>query len=63
MTSSDPKTPQIGIIMGSDSDLPTMNAALEICQQFQVSHEVAIASPTVLLNVWLTTRKPPMNGD
>ncbi|USR90398.1 5-(carboxyamino)imidazole ribonucleotide mutase [Phormidium yuhuli AB48] len=44
MTSSDPKTPQIGIIMGSDSDLPTMNAALEICQQFQVSHEVAIVS-------------------
>ena len=48
MTSSSPntapKTAQIGIIMGSDSDLPTLNAAIEICQQFQVPHEVAIVS-------------------
>jgi 5-(carboxyamino)imidazole ribonucleotide mutase len=34
----------IGIIMGSDSDLPTMTAAIEICEQFEVSHEVAIVS-------------------
>lgn len=37
-------SPQIGIIMGSDSDLPTMQAAIAICEQFQVSHEVAIVS-------------------
>lgn len=36
--------PQIGIIMGSDSDLPTMQAAIEICEQFDVAHEVAIVS-------------------
>jgi 5-(carboxyamino)imidazole ribonucleotide mutase len=35
---------QIGIIMGSDSDLPTMQAAIQICEQFDVAHEVAIVS-------------------
>jgi 5-(carboxyamino)imidazole ribonucleotide mutase len=34
----------IGIIMGSDSDLPTMKAAIEICKQFNVDYEVAIVS-------------------
>lgn len=37
-------SPQIGIIMGSDSDLPTMQAAIAICEQFSVAHEVAIVS-------------------
>ncbi len=37
-------SPLIGIIMGSDSDLPTMKAAIEICEQFEISHEVAIVS-------------------
>ncbi len=37
-------SPLIGIIMGSDSDLPTMKAAIEICEQFEVAHEVAIVS-------------------
>jgi 5-(carboxyamino)imidazole ribonucleotide mutase len=37
-------TPLIGIIMGSDSDLPTMKAAIEICEQFGIPHEVAIVS-------------------
>lgn len=36
--------PQIGIIMGSDSDLPTMKGAIEACERFQVAHEVAIVS-------------------
>lgn len=30
--------------MGSDSDLPTMQAAIAICQDFNISHEVAIVS-------------------
>lgn len=34
----------IGIIMGSDSDLPTMQGAIAVCEQFQVPHEVAIVS-------------------
>jgi 5-(carboxyamino)imidazole ribonucleotide mutase len=37
-------SPLIGIIMGSDSDLPTMTAAIEICEQFEIAHEVAIVS-------------------
>lgn len=36
--------PAIAIIMGSDSDLPTMGAAIEICQAFEIHHEVAIVS-------------------
>jgi 5-(carboxyamino)imidazole ribonucleotide mutase len=36
--------PQVSIIMGSDSDLPTMQGAIAICQQFQIPHEVAIIS-------------------
>jgi 5-(carboxyamino)imidazole ribonucleotide mutase len=38
------QNPLIGIIMGSDSDLPTMKAAIEICEQFAVAYEVAIVS-------------------
>lgn len=36
--------PEISIIMGSDSDLPTMQAAIAICEQFKVAHEVEIIS-------------------
>jgi 5-(carboxyamino)imidazole ribonucleotide mutase len=36
--------PQVSIIMGSDSDLPTMQGAIAICQQFDIPHEVAIIS-------------------
>ena len=37
-------TPLVGIIMGSDSDLPTMQAAIAACEEFSVPHEVAIVS-------------------
>lgn len=37
-------TPEIGIIMGSDSDLPTMKAAIAICEEFAVTYEVEIVS-------------------
>ncbi len=36
--------PLIGIIMGSDSDLPTMQAAIAICEEFKIEFEVAIVS-------------------
>lgn len=36
--------PLVGIIMGSDSDLPTMKAAIAVCEEFQVPTEVAIIS-------------------
>ncbi len=44
MNASNPPSPQIGIIMGSDSDLPTMQAAIAICEDFNITHEVAIVS-------------------
>jgi 5-(carboxyamino)imidazole ribonucleotide mutase len=37
-------SPVIGIIMGSDSDLPTMESAIAICEEFGVTYEVAIVS-------------------
>ncbi|MGK7919449.1 MAG: 5-(carboxyamino)imidazole ribonucleotide mutase [Trichodesmium sp.] len=36
--------PVIGIIMGSDSDLPTMKEAIAICEEFNIPSEVAIVS-------------------
>jgi 5-(carboxyamino)imidazole ribonucleotide mutase len=36
--------PQVSIIMGSDSDLPTMQGAIAVCRQFDIPHEVAIIS-------------------
>jgi len=36
--------PLIGIIMGSDSDLPTMQAAIAVCKEFEVPCEVEIVS-------------------
>lgn len=35
---------EIGIIMGSDSDLPIMKEAAEICKLFEVSYEINIVS-------------------
>ena len=36
--------PQVGIIMGSDSDLNIMQSAAEILKQFGVAHEVTVVS-------------------
>ena len=36
--------PLIGIIMGSDSDLPTMQDAIALCEEFGIKCEVAIIS-------------------
>ncbi|MBL1174076.1 5-(carboxyamino)imidazole ribonucleotide mutase [Pantanalinema sp. GBBB05] len=36
--------PVVGIIMGSDSDLPTMQAAIAACEEFGVPCEVGIVS-------------------
>ena len=37
-------TPLIGIIMGSDSDLPTMREAIVVCAEFGIEYEVEIVS-------------------
>lgn len=36
--------PQVGIIMGSDSDLNIMQAASDILKQFGITHEVTVVS-------------------
>lgn len=36
--------PIIGIIMGSDSDLPTMQEAANVCEEFGVAYEIKITS-------------------
>jgi 5-(carboxyamino)imidazole ribonucleotide mutase len=36
--------PLVGVIMGSDSDLPVMQAAIDVLAAFGVSHEVRIVS-------------------
>jgi 5-(carboxyamino)imidazole ribonucleotide mutase len=36
--------PLVGIIMGSDSDWPTMEAAYQVCREFQVACEVRVVS-------------------
>jgi 5-(carboxyamino)imidazole ribonucleotide mutase len=38
------QTPEVGIIMGSDSDLPVMEAAIKIFKEFKISYEVKILS-------------------
>jgi len=35
---------KVGLVMGSDSDLPVMRGALEICEEFGVDCEVLLAS-------------------
>jgi 5-(carboxyamino)imidazole ribonucleotide mutase len=37
-------TPLIGIIMGSDSDLPTMEKAIAVCEDFAIPHQIKIIS-------------------
>jgi 5-(carboxyamino)imidazole ribonucleotide mutase len=36
--------PQVGIIMGSDSDLSVMQGAADILSQFKITHEVTVVS-------------------
>lgn len=51
---------EIAIVMGSDSDLPTMEAAVEICDYFDLPCEVAIVSahrtPERMVNFSQTAR-------
>ena len=38
------RKPVVGIIMGSDSDWPTMKAAADACGEFGIAHEVRVIS-------------------
>jgi 5-(carboxyamino)imidazole ribonucleotide mutase len=41
---ADVGNPRVGVIMGSDSDLPTMQGAIDVLVEFGVDHEVRIVS-------------------
>lgn len=38
------KTPRVGVVMGSDSDWPVMQAASEALDEFGIAHEVRVVS-------------------
>jgi len=44
MKKAEKKKPQVGIIMGSDTDWPIMKAAADVCAEFGVDHEVRVIS-------------------
>src|SRR3954447_18867586 len=44
MKKTEQQNPQVGIIMGSDTDWPIMKAAADVCADFGVSHEVRVIS-------------------
>jgi len=39
-----PPTPKVGVIMGSDSDLPVVEEALQVLDKFEVPYEVKVLS-------------------
>src|SRR5688572_11329302 len=53
--------PLVGIVMGSDSDLPTMKEAIQIMRDFDVPHEVRVVSahrtPMDMANYGLTAHE------
>lgn len=38
------ENPIVGVIMGSDSDMPTMQDAIDILREFNIPHEVRVVS-------------------
>lgn len=42
--SASSKTPDVGIIMGSDSDLETMKEAAKVLQEFEIPYEIRVVS-------------------
>lgn len=41
---TDSPTPLVGVVMGSDSDWPTMRAAADTLREFDIAHEVDVVS-------------------
>ena len=46
-----PGMPAVGIIMGSDSDLPTMQQAADLLQDFGIDYELTIVSALSLIHI------------
>ena len=55
------KFPKVGIIMGSDSDLPTMQMAEDVCKKFDIEYEIRVVSahrtPDEMANYGKTAHK------
>ncbi|MCK9410544.1 MAG: AIR carboxylase family protein, partial [Bacteroidetes bacterium] len=55
------KKPIVGIIMGSDSDLPTMQESATVLEQFGISYEMKITSahrtPNVMASYAASSQK------
>ena len=55
--------PPVGIAMGSDSDLPVMEDAAEVLDEFDVSYEMRVLSahrtPGVMKEYAETAQEPP----
>jgi phosphoribosylcarboxyaminoimidazole (NCAIR) mutase len=44
----------VAVLMGSDSDYPTMEPAVDVLRRFGVEHAVVLmALPTVITNTWM----------
>lgn len=43
-STNSPQSPVVGIVMGSDSDLPVMREALELLSKFDIPAEITVAS-------------------
>lgn len=57
--------PLVGVIMGSDSDLPTMKAAADILEKFDVPYELTIVSAhrtPVRMTAYATVRDGKVEG-
>jgi len=44
MSANKDRIPQVGIVMGSDSDLPAMEAAAAMLKKFDITYEMTVAS-------------------
>ena len=55
-------TPVVGVIMGSDSDLPVMQGAIDALAEFDVPCEVRIISAHRTPDEMSSTRTPPRRG-
>ena len=55
-----PSPPAVGVVMGSDSDLPVMRAAAETLDEFDIPHETRVVSahrtPTEMLDYGRSAR-------
>ena len=52
-------SPLVGVIMGSDSDLPVMQGAVDVLTEFGVPHEVRIVSAHRTPDAMYEYARPP----